>query len=191
MAVSSIVTRRSNVWLALKDGAFWGLGHTSTILLVGGIFLLGQFTLNEGSFRYVEAGVGVMLVLLGFGRLYKLAGHSKATMNQPAAHVHTDATGPHEHKLAYGVGLLHGLAGSGALILSVLAQSKGAGTGMLYLILFGLGSMGGMVVAAGAFSVPFSARLTGHPFFRTALVLLSSVLCIGLGTKILYETLLA
>lgn len=191
VAVSSIVTRRRSVWLALKDGAFWGLGHTSTILVVGGIFLLVQVTLNEDSFRYVEAGVGVMLMLLGFGRLYTLVSQPKATVSHPADHVHADATGQHEHKLAYGVGLLHGLAGSGALILSVLAQSKGAGAGMLYLVLFGMGSMGGMVVAVGAFIVPFSARLTGHPTFRTALVLLSSVLCIELSVKIICETMLA
>lgn len=62
---------------------------------------------------------------------------------------------------------------------------------MLYLVLFGVGSIGGMMLAAGAFSVPFSAQLTGHPRFRAALVLLSSGLCIALGAKVIYENVVA
>lgn len=87
--------------------------------------------------------------------------------------------------------MMHGLAGSGALLLSVLTQITGSGAGMLYLVLFGVGSIGGMMLAAGAFSVPFSAQLTGNPRFRTALVLLSSGLCIALGAKVIYENVLA
>ena len=149
VAVSTIVTRRNNLWLALKDGVFWGLGHTSTILLVGSVFMLGRFTLRAGDFRYLETGVGLMLVTLGSLRLYKLMVFRELTA------AHTPIHEEHAHKLAYGVGLVHGLAGSGALILSVLTQIKGTGAGMIYLGLFGIGSIMGMMVAAGAFSVPF------------------------------------
>ncbi|RYF65915.1 MAG: urease accessory protein, partial [Cytophagaceae bacterium] len=107
------------------------------------------------------------------------------------AHSHRhDAQPPHDghaHGLAYGVGLIHGLAGSGALILSVLTQIKGNGPGMLYLVLFGVGSITGMMVAAGVFSVPFSVRLLTNPVVRTTLVVLSSTVCIGLGAMVIYE----
>ncbi|AUD05510.1 urease accessory protein [Spirosoma pollinicola] len=185
VAVSNIVTRRNNIRLALKDGVFWGLGHTSTILIVGSIFMLGKLTLHESDFRFLEAGVGVMLVTLGGLRLYKLA--HLPMLELTASHGHTHTTDGHAHGLAYGVGLIHGLAGSGALILSVLTQIKGTGAGMLYLVLFGIGSIGGMMVAAGVFSVPFSVRLLTNPAVRTGLVVLSSMVCIGLGAMVVYE----
>jgi len=194
VAVSSIVTRRNNIRLALKDGVFWGLGHTSTILLIGSIFMAGKFALHEGDFRYLEAGVGLMLVTLGGIRLYKLLLSSSLTPAHSHTHVrlHSHTNEPaHTHSLAYGVGLIHGLAGSGALILSVLTQIKGTGAGMLYLGLFGIGSIAGMMVAAGAFSVPFSVRLATNPQVRTTLVVLSSTLCIGLGAAVIYENTLA
>ncbi|NID12847.1 urease accessory protein [Fibrivirga algicola] len=187
MAVSNIVTRRNDIRLALKDGVFWGLGHTSTILLVGSIFMLGKLALHESDFRFLEAGVGVMLMTLGGLRLYKLM----LTPGVALAHAHTHgslhAQERHAHGLAYGVGLIHGLAGSGALILSVLTQIKGTGAGMLYLILFGVGSIVGMMVAAGVFSVPFSVRLLTSPMVRTTLVVLSSIVCIILGAMVVYE----
>lgn len=185
VAVSNIVTRRNNIRLALKDGVFWGLGHTSTILIVGSMFMLGKFTLREADFRLLEAGVGVMLMTLGSVRLYKLVtppslilAHSQNTQQPHEGHA---------HGLAYGVGLIHGLAGSGALILSVLTQIKGTGAGLLYLTLFGVGSIVGMMVAAGVFSVPFSIRLLTNPMVRTTLVVLSSIVCIGLGATVVYE----
>ncbi|GAB4046059.1 urease accessory protein [Spirosoma litoris] len=191
VAVSNIVTRRNNIRLALKDGVFWGLGHTSTILIVGSIFMLGKFALHESDFRFLEAGVGVMLMTLGGIRLYKLV----VPPNLVLAHSHPTgvfhAHERHDHGLAYGVGLIHGLAGSGALILSVLTQIKGTGAGLLYLVLFGVGSIGGMMVAAGVFSVPFSVRLLTNPMVRTTLVVMSSMVCIGLGATVVYENALA
>ncbi|WP_332369342.1 hypothetical protein [Spirosoma telluris] len=148
---------------------------------------MGKFALHESDFRFLEAGVGVMLMTLGGIRLYKLM----IPLSLELAHSHsTGALHSHEghaHGLAYGVGLIHGLAGSGALILSVLTQIKGTGAGMLYLILFGVGSMVGMMVAAGVFSVPFSVRLLTNSMVRTTLVVLSSMVCIGLGATVVYE----
>ncbi len=193
VAVSTIVTRRNNVWLSLKDGAFWGLGHTSTILLVGSVFLVGRFAVHQTAFRYLEASVGLMLVALGVVRLYKLRKQPGllAVDNQSHAHgslaVHRHSGNSHPHRLAYGIGLVHGLAGSGVLILTVLTQIKGAGAGMVYLVLFGMGSVAGMMVAASAFSLPFSARLAARPGVRNTLILASSVFCIGLGITVLYE----
>ena len=182
IAVSNIVTRRNNLWLSLKDGVFWGLGHTSTILLVSSLFLFGRFVLHLPDFRYLEAAVGLMLVMLGSVRLYRL----RARVHPVHSHPH-DKPPTHDHRLAYGVGLIHGLAGSGALVLSVLTQRKGVVPGIVYLLIFGLGSIVGMMVAAGVFSAPFSSRLTNGSLVRQGLVIGSSVLCIALGLKVLYE----
>jgi len=188
VAVSSIVTQRNNIWLSLKDGAFWGLGHTSTILLVGIVFIAGRVASHADTFRYLEAGVGLMLVVLGMVRLYRLRllPDGQAVSH---THIHNGQPQPHTHRLAYGVGLVHGLAGSGALMLSVLTQIREAGAGLVYLLLFGLGSMAGMMVAASAFSIPFSVRLTTRPGVRTGLIVISAGLCIVLGIQVLYENL--
>ena len=181
VAVSSIVTRRNNIYLAVKDGIFWGLGHTSTILLVGCIFILGTYNLNLASFRYMEGSVGMMLIFLG---LKRLSGLYKTDLPHTDAH---DKRKPHEHKLAYGVGLVHGLAGSGTLILSVLTTIKSSLNGMAYLLIFGIGSIAGMMVAAGIFSAPFSEKLVKNKMLTKALTFLSSFLCIILGAKVVYE----
>ena len=189
VAVSSIVTRRSNLWLSLKDGACWGLGHTSTILLVGSVFILGRVTVRPGDFHYLEAGVGLMLVCLGIARLYSLWKQPALGHTHGAGTKHSHSGHAHQHRLAYGVGLVHGLAGSGALVLSVLTQIREATSGLLYLLLFGVGSILGMMVAAGVFSVPFSIRLVANPILRAGLIVASAVFCIGLGISVLYENL--
>jgi len=181
VAVSSLVTRRATARLAVQDGIFWGLGHTSTLLLVSSVYLLGRFVLRAGDFRYLEAGVGLMLVGLGSYRLWKVL------RQQDVARDHNH--GPPAFSLAYGVGMMHGLAGSGALLLSVLTQLRGTWNSLAYLLVFGLGSVGGMMVAAGAFSLPFSTRFLDSKPLRQLLTLLSALVCLGLGLKIVYENL--
>lgn len=179
VAVGNIVTRRTTTLAAIKDGVFWGLGHTSTVLLVAMVFLLGRLVLHLGTFRYLEASVGLMLVGLGSVRLWRM------THAQIPGHAHPEPA----FSLAYGVGMVHGLAGSGALLLSVLTQIKSSWDGMRYLLLFGAGSVAGMMVAAGIFSLPFSVALLQSNGLRTVLTVLSSVVCVGLGLKVLYENL--
>jgi high-affinity nickel permease len=182
LAVSSIVTRRQNVWTSAKDGIFWGLGHTSTILLVGLLMIGLQVAIAERAFAYLEALVGLMLIVLGLQRLWKMR-------QQRAAHSHSHAD-LQGHKLAYGVGLVHGLAGSGALVLLVMSQLESRVDGFLYLLIFGVGSIGGMLLASGVFSLPFSKKLQRMHGLRMGLTALSSLFCIGFGLHVLYENLI-
>jgi high-affinity nickel permease len=71
VAVSNIVTKRDKIKLAIKDGIYWGLGHTSTIFLIGLLMIVGKVTVFNGYFGYFEAVVGLMLVILGIHRLYQ------------------------------------------------------------------------------------------------------------------------
>ena len=181
VAVGSLVTRRDRLGLAVKDGMYWGLGHSSTILLIGMAVILGRAAISERVFTWLEAGVGVMLIILGLWRL------RKAYLKRERAEALTSREG--DHQLAYGVGLIHGLAGSGALILLVVANTADVWEGLLYLLTFGLGSVGGMLVAAGVLSLPFSRKLLRSPGPQFALVLLSSLLCVGYGGWVLIENL--
>lgn len=183
LAVSSIVNRRETMFMAIKDGIYWGLGHTSTILLIGVLMILAQVAVSEKTFHYFEAGVGCMLTLLGLQRIWD-------TWRQKQRHVHAHAHHqPHDHRLAYGVGLVHGLAGSGTLVLLVMAHMKSSWQGISYLLIFGLGSVLGMLLASGVFFLPFSQRLSRNFTLQRGLTLLSSLLCILFGCKVVIQNL--
>lgn len=182
VAVGNIVTKRDRVALAIKDGMYWGLGHTSTIFLIGLIMIVGKATFLNGYFGYFEAGVGLMLVVLGVFRLYQFFKVEK--------HSHQHIATERNHHLAYGVGLIHGLAGSGAMILLVMTEIQSTLSSMAYLVIFGMGSVLGMLVAAGIFSLPFSRKVTTHQGLQLGLIVLSSLLCIGYGGYVIWENLL-
>ena len=184
LAVSSIVTRRKSAFMAIKDGIFWGLGHTSTIMVIGVLMILAQVAVSEKTFHWFEAGVGVMLTLLG---LQRIRDHYLQKQRHTHAHQHELA---HDHRLAYGVGLVHGLAGSGTLVLLVISQIKTAWEGISYLFIFGVGSIFGMLVASGVFFIPFSRKLSRNFVVQRGLTMLSSLLCILFGCKVVYENLL-
>ena len=180
VAVSSLVTKRDRIALAIKDGIYWGLGHSSTIFLIGLVIIIGRVTFLDGLFSYFEATVGLMLIVIG---AYRLINYYK--ISKPAEDMHHK----NQHRLAYGVGLIHGLAGSGAMVLLVMSEIKDEWSSMLYLVIFGLGSILGMLVAAGIFSLPFSRRVTQNKTLQAILIWLSSLLCIGYGIYVLIENL--
>ena len=201
LAVSNIVSQRNNTFKSLKDGLFWGLGHTSTILFIGVIMLMLKVHISEQYFHYLEAGVGLMLIVLGIYRLTKLKRVlSFAGIPSSEAGIHTHIAMPNGvyqdvtytgikrlHLVSYGVGLVHGLAGSGELVLLVMIQMTSVESGLLYLLIFGMGSMLGMLVAATLFSTPFSRRILQARILQIILIVMSSLLCLGFGIKIVLE----
>lgn len=221
LAVSNIVTKRNSVWLAVKDGIAWGLGHTSTIFVIGMLMIVFKVGIGEHIFHYLEAAVGLMLITLGIFRLNVLRknGYTPHThfhaedlffwkKKRPGANMapapfnfhqapHTNLaaqqlqldTERSGHQLAYGVGLIHGLAGSGTLVVLVMSQIQRIDLSILYLLVFGIGSVAGMLLAGGLFSLPFSKRLSSHHWLQVGLALLSSVLCIGYGAMVVLENL--
>ncbi len=217
LAVSNIVTRRKSVLAAIKDGIAWGLGHTSTIFVIGLMIIVGKVAITEQTFHYFEAAVGAMLVGLGLLRLQYLWKQGRpmhrhwhwsaiflrkkqsprtATPFRPPTHPAFDsnlalqyAPPAESHRLAYAIGLVHGLAGSGALVLLVMSQIPNAASAMLYLLIFGAGSIAGILLASGVFSLPFSKKLSASTVLQTSLTVLSSVLCIGYGGMVIFENL--
>ena len=178
VAVSNIVTKRDKLLLAIKDGIYWGLGHSSMIFLIGILIIIGKVTFLQGYFGYFEAIVGLMLILLGVFRLWRYYKNKEKELDVEK-----------NHKMAYWVGLIHGLAGSGAMVLLVMTEVKGQFNSMMYLLIFGIGSVVGMLVAAGIFSLPFSRKLTANNHLQLLLIILSSALCIGYGAYVIFENL--
>jgi cytochrome c biogenesis protein CcdA len=183
VAVSSIVTKRTKLKLAIKDGIYWGLGHTSTILLIGITIILGKLVIDEIYFSYLEACVGIMLLFIG---IYRLRSVIQGGAMESHAHLVNDKG---HHHVAYGIGAVHGLAGSGVMVLLVMTEIKDTVPSLLYLLIFGLGSVAGMLVASGLFSLPFSKLFTQNRKVQQALIVLSSALCIFFGSKVIYQNL--
>lgn len=173
-AVSSIAARRHDVADIVKHGLTWGIGHTLTLFVFAGAALaLGQ-AIPKHIERPIEAAVGVMLVGLGAHVLWRLwrdrvhfhqHRHEDGTLHLHA-HSHAGDTFVHDaasHGHAHGfrwrtllVGLMHGLAGSAALLVLTVAQAPNAAAGLGYIALFGIGSMIGMGVLSTVIAVPLA-----------------------------------
>lgn len=202
LAVSNIVSRRNNLKMSLRDGIYWGLGHASTIFIIGLLIIVFKAGISEQSFHYFEAAVGMMLIALAIYRLIKFFRSKKIVIHahpheyegeqHKHLHVHIGDKQKHNHPhaLAYGVGLVHGLAGSGALVVIVMSQIEGPVDGLIYLLIFGIGCIVGMMLASGLFSIPFSKKIMNAQALQAFLIIISSLLCLFYGSKVIYENLL-
>lgn len=208
LAVNSLVSNRNKINDAVKDGIYWGIGHTLTIFVVGILMIGFKITVSAPIFSYLEACVGLMLVFLGIYRMTKIFkknthshtythSHSNSKMHSHTyTHSHRIAISNHSHstklknhKAAFGVGLVHGLAGSGALVVLVLTQMKSATEGLLYILIFGIGSILGMFIASGLFSIPFSKSILKSVKLQIGLIIISSLLCVFYGSHVIYDNL--
>ena len=212
LAVNSLVSNRNNLKSSVKDGIFWGIGHTLTIFVVAVVMIVFKVLISERVFNYLEASVGLMLVLLGIYRLAKLFKkntHSHTythshpfSQSDPISHLHshtyshshmvTTSNHSHTNKLnnfnaAFGVGLVHGLAGSGALVVLVLSQMKTTVEGLLYILIFGIGPILGMFIASGIFSIPYGKKVLKSQKLQIGLIIVSSLLCILYALKVIFD----
>jgi hypothetical protein len=177
-AVSSIAARRSQVGDIVRHGLTWGLGHTLTLFIFAGVALLLGRAIPDSLARPIEAAVGIMLVGLGAHVLWRLwrdrvhfhrHGHGDGTVHFHAhSHAgeitpHTRTAHAHEHGFRWRtllVGLMHGMAGSAALLVLAVSQVPDPVQGLLYVLVFGIGSMLGMGALSVVIAVPLvlSAR---------------------------------
>ena len=176
LAVGNLANRRRNTWHALRDGMYWGLGHTSMIFLVGCIIILGKTLIPDSYFSFFEVLVGITLIILGIYRIWK---SRKETSESPDHQ--------HGHGMAYSIGLIHGLAGSGAAILLAVSELQNAYQSILFLVLFGLGSVAGMILVAGLFNLPISRRIKAPANLQQIFVWASALLCMGYGAYMLIQ----
>jgi ABC-type nickel/cobalt efflux system permease component RcnA len=206
-AVATLATRSRGVRGTILRGVVWGLGHTLTLGLVGGICLLLGTAVPERLAQALELAVGVMLVVLGAEVLWRIHRrrvhlhvhrHGDGTVHLHA-HSHTPAEahdpGHHHHPHPEGVsgralvvGMVHGLAGSAALVLLALSGAGSFGAGLAYIALFGVGSILGMAALSAVIAVPLlgaARRLTGMVNGLEAVIGLSTL---GIGLWVIYET---
>ncbi len=178
-AVMSLVTEGAPLRKSWVVGTLWGLGHTTALLVAALVVLAIGAQIPDRLALGLELAVAGMLVLLGARVLYLMAPgkvtHLHVHRHGERLHVH-----PHQHergqvhdragiahhgtgKRSYVVGLVHGLAGSAALLLVVVANSGSTVGALVYVLTFGVGSVGGMLVMSTLITAPFAWTMERLP----------------------------
>ena len=193
VAISTIVSRNKNVKRSLLHGALWGMGHTITLLLTGSLILIFKIVIPQKLTLTFELLVGAVLVFLGINVLLKLMKsrihlhkhrHNKVTHSHFHSHKESSAH-IHIHK-SFMVGMLHGLAGSAALMLIVLASVKSIPQGLYYIGAFGIGLTLGMLIVSGIISLPFILTKK-FDNINLGLKIFTGIVSISLGFSIVYR----
>ncbi len=191
-AVSTLASEeRGGLRAGLHLGVYWGLGHTFSLLIVGGsLAVLGAQMPARLGFAF-ELLVALMISALGVRAMLRAVAEGRAGSEHTHAHgglTHTHAA-PSEHlhlsrwTLATRpllIGLMHGLAGSGALTALVMAELPTASARLSYIALFGAGSVVGMSLLTGLAGVPMM-KLARSPRLAAGLLLFTGVLSTAIG----------
>jgi high-affinity nickel-transport protein len=229
IAVTTIVSRQRSVRAAAWTGVLWGVGHTLTILAVGGAIILFGLVIPPRVGLGMEFSVALMLIVLGILTLTGVTGrmhaaragdhrggdhgdhhaHTHSHGDYVHSHVHGHAPGAHGHageatpqaRLdgalgrfgAYQllrplvVGLVHGLAGSAAVALLVLAAIRDPWWAVGYLLVFGVGTIAGMMLITAAVAVPFAVTAGRFAWLNRHLATASGVLSLVFGVWMAYQ----
>ncbi len=228
IAVGALVARRrTTVRHAALIGVLWGLGHTLTVVLVGGAIIGFSIVIPPHIGLTMELAVALVLILLGMWnltgilrRLRDVSVSREAPPDGRHAHPHAHGDYVHSHEHGHGaqghghpeddtpqawldrrlgglglyqlvrplvIGLIHGLAGSAAVALLVLATIPDPRWAFVYLALFGVGTIVGMALLTVVIAVPLaytSARFAGvERHLRTA----SGILSLAFGLYLAYQ----
>ena len=227
IAVTTIVSNQRNKSRAALIGAFWGVGHTLTIFLVGVGIILFNLVIPVRVGLSMELSVAVMLIILG---LVNVAGfmraipaetipdrdgetviHSHAHSHGGLIHYHPHThqpesdplspeaapvswmdrifgkTGVYQYLRPFVVGVVHGLAGSAAVALLVLTTIRNVHWAIAYLLIFGVGTIAGMMVITMGIASAFTMVGKGRQKFSRRLALASGVLSLAFGLFVAYE----
>jgi cytochrome c biogenesis protein CcdA len=163
IAVSTILTGQKSTRKAALVGTFWGIGHTTTLFIVGLCVLILRLSIPEPIAQKLEVLVGIMLVVLGIQNLIKKTdSHTHEHKHDALSHTHMHHSHQHQHQhgKSFIIGMVHGLAGSGALMVLVLSLINSIWQGVVYILLFGFGSTVSMTIMSLLIGVPLSKSLT-------------------------------
>lgn len=203
VAVTTLASQKAGWRRTSLVGGFWGLGHALSLGLVGGIILLLRLSVPAAVSAALEALVGVMLVVLGtlaLRRALETRLHVHPHEHDGATHVHLHAHAAreearahhHPHPLRGGlrpflVGLVHGLAGSAGLALLALSAASTMTAGLVYLVIFGLGSIAGMLLLSVLMSVPLGYVESRFAAVHRAVQIAAGAVSVGFGFYLLVE----
>ncbi len=207
-AVSSIATGETSMRRIVTHGALWGLGHTIMLGIVAGSAIYLGTGIDEGVAGWLEFGVGVMLVLLGGQVIWRMVRervhfhahrHNDGTVHMHA-HSHAGEQTPHNrtahtHEHPAGlpwrtltVGLMHGMAGSAALVVLTATSVSDPLMGVGYVVIFGLGSIAGMAALSAVIALPLGYTAKTLTWANRSLQSGIGFATAVLGGFVMYET---
>jgi sulfite exporter TauE/SafE len=178
IAVSTVASHSKRITSATLAGVFWGIGHTVTLFVMGMVFILLKNQFTNAWAMSLEFVVGIMLVYLGVSNLRT---KKKAKDHHPMKGTHF----PYLLRSMF-IGVVHGLAGSGALVLLTMSTVNTFLQGALYILIFGLGTIIGMLILSTLIGLPFvlSSRRTA---FHSQLTKLTSAISVVFGLYYMYS----
>ena len=169
-AVSTFVSRHRGLYAPCMLGTFWGLGHMAALVGAALAMTLLRLQIPPQMATGLEGLAAIVIVILAVDVLRRAVGGLRIHRHEHAhdghshghLHVHIGSTVSHTHLHVFGggtrpllVGALHGLAGSAALMLVVVAAMPSVLAALVYVVVFGLGSTVGMVIVSGVLGLPF------------------------------------
>ncbi|MBA3478619.1 MAG: sulfite exporter TauE/SafE family protein, partial [Lautropia sp.] len=197
-AVTTMVSQRSSLFASALVGGLWGIGHTISLLLAGVVVILLHVRISETTAMALEMGVAFMLIGMGINAIVKLKRggqihlhpHRHGALAHAHLHLH-DGLPEAEPRTHHGlrlsprpmlVGMVHGLAGSAALMLLVLTTIPSPLVGFAYIAVFGIGTIAGMMFMSALVGLP--VHLTADRFARANFAVRGAAglfsLCFGL-----------
>ena len=209
-AVSSLVSRDNAALRVVSQGVAWALGHAMILILVGGGLLIFGAAIADAAALWLEATVGAMLIVLGGHVLLRLRrervhfhrhGHADGTMHwHPHSHLgqaHPHQRSGHDHShasqrpplRALFVGMMQGLSGSAALILLAATTVGSAWTGLVYIVVFGIGSILGMAALSLVLAIPLSWSARALAWANRGLQGIVGTVTCALGAYVIYTNL--
>jgi ABC-type nickel/cobalt efflux system permease component RcnA len=223
IAVTTIVSRQRNIASAALTGVFWGIGHSITLLVVGGAIVLFGLVIPQRLGMGLEFCVALMLILLGWLNLRAFRRSvDYVTSNEQHVHEHVHQHGDYVHRHPHGhdpekhghsekdvptarldrqfgrshfyrllrpliVGVVHGLAGSAAVALLVLPVIRDPTWAMIYLLIFGAGTIAGMMLITAAIAAPITYSANRFRVFNRYVGVTAGVLSLIFGLFLVYQ----
>jgi len=163
-AIGTIVATGQSPRRAAMIGAAWGVGHSASVLLVGGALVLFRLPMPVRVALALEFAVALMLIALGIRSLRHRHAPQPASTARPIA-----------------VGVMHGLAGSAVLALLVLATTRSLVASIAYLVCFCVGTIAGMALVTSILALPARMNHTRTISFERGLRVAAGVVSVGLG----------
>lgn len=201
-AVSAIVSDRKSLLSSSVVGGLWGIGHTISLFVVGAFVVFLKISISESLEGYFEAAVGVMLFFLGVNVLRKVVlshrlhlhthEHNGHVHNHPHVHEAEESEESH-HRLgprSLVVGMVHGLAGSAGLMLLILPTIASPYTAMIFIVIFGVGSILGMVVMSFLMGLPLYLTEGRYSMVNNALKVAAGLFSLVWGAMLVHEKLI-